>query len=52
MPVETVLGRPDVRLEQSDGTLITTAPTAADLFGRDGETYLDLPGTPLKAGCT
>ena len=52
VPVETVLGRPDVRLERADGTLITTAPTAADLFGRGAETYLDFPGTPLKAGCT
>jgi hypothetical protein len=51
VPVEVVLGRPDVRLEDSSGQLITTAPTAADLFGRGEDTYLDFPGSPLNPGC-
>ena len=27
------------------------APTAADLYGKEGEYYLDFPGNPLKPGC-
>ena len=28
------------------------APTAADLYGKDGDYWLDFPGDPLEAGCT
>jgi hypothetical protein len=51
VPADGVLGRPDVRLVDADGRLIRTAPTAADLFGRGEDTYLDFPGSPLDPGC-
>jgi hypothetical protein len=49
---DLVLGRSDVRLVDSNGDLIKDAPTAADLFGRDEDTYLDLPGATLDPGCS
>src|SRR5262249_9194918 len=42
----------DVRLVDSKGALVEDAPTAADLFGRDEDTYLDLPGETLDPGCS
>lgn len=51
VPVDPVFGRSDVRLVDSNGRLIRTAPTAADLYRRDDGTYLDFPGTPLDPGC-
>src|SRR4029078_11250763 len=30
---------------------IRSAPTAADLYGRDDQTYLNFPGSPLDHGC-
>lgn len=51
VPVDVVLGRPDVALRGPDGQVITTAPTAADLFGLGDGYYLDLPGAPLTPGC-
>jgi hypothetical protein len=51
VPADLVLGRSDVRLVDSNGQLIRTAPTAADLYGRDDQTYLDFPGSPLDPGC-
>ncbi len=50
--VESVLGRDDVSLIGPDGQIVTTAPTAADLFGRGEGYHLDLPGNPLDPGCT
>jgi hypothetical protein len=47
-----VLGRQDVRLVDSSGKLLETAPTAADLFDAGENTYLDLPGNPLNPGCS
>lgn len=47
-----VLGRPDVRLVDSDGKVIAVAPTAADLYGKGEDMYLDLPGNPLDPGCS
>ena len=49
---DLVLGRRDVRLVDSKGDLIRDAPTAADLFGRDEDTYLDLPGSTLDPACS
>ena len=49
--VETVLGRDDVVLRAADGTVITTAPTAADLFAAPDDAHLDLPGDALAPGC-
>jgi hypothetical protein len=49
--VDPLFGRSDVRLVESDGRLIRTAPTAADLYGRSDRTYLDFPGSPLDPGC-
>jgi hypothetical protein len=52
VPVDVVLGRADVRLEDAYGRLIAQAPTAADLYGRGEDTYLDFPGSPLDPGCS
>lgn len=48
--VDAVLGRPDVTLRLADGTT-KTSPVAADLAGLGEDTYLDLPGDPLKPHC-
>jgi len=52
--VDSVLGNPKIRLRgPDDGRLRQmTAPTGADLFGKGGGYYLDLPGNPLDPGCT
>ena len=52
VPVDVVLGRPDVRLLDGHGRLLRTAPTASQLYGRGEDTYLDLPGNPLNPGCS
>jgi len=49
---DLVLGRSDVRLVDSKGVLLEDTPTAAELFGHDEDTYLDLPGEPLDPGCS
>jgi hypothetical protein len=51
VPVDPVFGRSDVRLVDANGRLIRTAPTAADLYRRGDQTYLDFPGSPLDPGC-
>ena len=48
--VETVLGNPATSLFD-DGSLVKTAPTAADLYRKDAGYYLDYPGDPEKPGC-
>lgn len=52
-PVEIVLGDSAVRLRRNlpGQPVVATAPTAADLAGRDETHYLDFPGNPLRAGC-
>ena len=50
--VESVLGRPGVVLRDATGAVIVDAPTSADLFARPEGTSLDLPGNPLRPGCT
>lgn len=59
VPVDVVLGRDDIPLMVSEnggwtGTrdLVTVAPRAADLYGRDAGYYLDYPGSPVRPGCT
>ncbi len=52
VPVETVLGVPDVVLLGPDGTVVKSAPTAADLYGKGEGYWLDFPGDPLHAGCS
>jgi hypothetical protein len=56
--VDAVLGRPTIPLRMSEsgrpaGPLETVAeePTAADLYGRDANHFLDMPGTPLRPRC-
>jgi hypothetical protein len=52
--VDAVLGNPRVRLLVRDarGThAVKRAPTAADIAGRGENAYLDLPASPLRAGC-
>jgi hypothetical protein len=53
--VELVLNNPRVRLlfHNARGTrLVKRAPTVADLAGLGEGYYLDLPGNPLRPGCT
>jgi hypothetical protein len=53
--VELVLNNPKVRLlfHGARGTrLVKRAPTVADLAGLGEGYYLDLPGNPLRPGCT
>jgi hypothetical protein len=52
VPVETVLAQPDVVLLGPDGTVVKSAPTAADLYGKGEGYWLDFPGDPLHAGCS
>jgi hypothetical protein len=52
VPVEAVLGQPDVVLRDAAGRVLVTAPTAADLAGAAPNTHLDLPGRALRPGCT
>ncbi len=57
VPVDLVLGNPDVKLrqdaggKQSDDPVLMTAPTADDLAGAAPDTYLDYPGNPRDPGC-
>jgi hypothetical protein len=58
-PVDITLGNPDVQLlrQRSGGSFrqrneLATAPTASDLAGLGPDYYLDLPGDPLRPGCT
>lgn len=49
--VETVLGRDDVVLRSADGTVITSAPNAADLYAAPADAHLDFPGNALEPNC-
>lgn len=56
--VDAVLGRETVPLRVSEsgrpsGPLdtVATSPTTADLYGRDANHFLDLPGSPLRPRC-
>jgi hypothetical protein len=51
MSVEAILNNADVLLKTSSGTLITTAPSAADLFSAGPDAHLDFPGNALSPGC-
>ena len=50
--VEIVLGQPGVVLRDAAGKVVKEAPTAADLFELGAGYYLDLPGNPLRPGCS
>jgi hypothetical protein len=52
--VQIVLGNPEVALRGPGpgSPEVTTAPKAADLYGRGEDYYLDFPGNPLSPGCT
>lgn len=49
--VSIILDQPDVVLRDSSGRLITTAPSAADLFNAPAGSNFDLPGSSLRPGC-
>ncbi len=49
--VSMILDQPDVVLRDADGRLITTAPSAADLFNAPEGSNFDLPGSTLRPGC-
>jgi hypothetical protein len=56
MDVEALLGNPEVALRKLDAPLgVIYGPTAADLWDVGNnvyfQSYLDLPGKPLKPGC-
>ena len=50
--VNIILGRPGVVLRGPDGKVVKRAPTRMDLFGLGEGYYIDMPGNPLKPGCT
>ncbi len=58
VPVDLVLGYPDVTLRQNAGSdrsadpVLMTAPTADALAQAAPDTYLDYPGNPRDPGCT
>ena len=54
MSVDLVLGNDDVTLRQAGAgdPVVTRAPTAADLVGRDAGFFLDLNGIAVAPGCT
>ena len=51
VPVDVVLGNPQVTLREKSGAEVKTAPTAADLYGLGDDYYLDFPGNSLKPRC-
>jgi hypothetical protein len=50
--VDHVLGRDDVVLRDSDGTVLQHAPTAESLPRDDPDVWIDLPGNALAPGCS
>jgi hypothetical protein len=53
--VGTMLGNPEVTLDhfgRVGETVLNTAPNAGEIAGLGKSYYLNLPGTPLNAGCT
>ena len=51
VPVDSVLGDPQVVLRGPDDAPVAQAPSAEDLVGLGDGFYLDLPGEPLAPGC-
>jgi hypothetical protein len=49
--VDIVLGRYDVVLRDSSGTVVKRALTAGDLWRHAKGYYIDLPGDPINPGC-
>jgi hypothetical protein len=50
--VDIVLGRKDVLLRDGHGNVVTRAPTSSDLWALGPGFHIDLPGNPLKPGCS
>lgn len=50
--VDALFNREDVTLRRADNSIITTAPSAIDLFNAGTDAYLDIPGNALSPGCT
>lgn len=56
--VDVVLGKDDVTLKRiagdssSSDEVVKSAPVAADLYGKNDQYYLDLPGDPRHPGCS
>ncbi len=57
--VDVIFGNPLVKLRKrtsakkaKDDPVAAVAPDAAALAGKNGDYYIDLPGSPLDAGCT
>ncbi len=49
--VDILFGRQGVVLRNPAGEVVKSAPTAADVYGRGEDYYLDFPGNPLRPGC-
>jgi hypothetical protein len=55
MPVGVMLGNPKVELQLRQGgrtETVTKGPSAQDIAGLGEDYYLNIPGDPLRAGCT
>jgi hypothetical protein len=50
--VDVMLGNPEVELVGPGGKLVTTGPTAAEIAGLGERHHLNVPGDPLRPGCT
>ena len=51
LPVEQILGQPDVALEDAEGEELVTAPSADDLAGAPEGSNIDLPGDAGDPQC-
>ncbi len=50
--VNVMLGNPRVQLVNPKGKVVTKGPTAAEIAGLNNGYHLNVPGSPLSAGCT
>lgn len=50
--VDIVLGNREVVLRNQQGRVVNRGPAAQDLSSAPAGDYLDLPGSPLRPGCT
>jgi hypothetical protein len=50
--VDLLLGNPEVVLRDTRGRIVKRAPTARELSNAPADDYIDMPGNPLRPGCT
>ncbi len=51
VPVETVLGKPEIRLLDGEKQVVMNGPEVGDIVNLGPETSLDFPGNPRRPGC-